>query len=409
MRHREFREMHLVVLVHGLFGNPGHLNAMENSIYKLMPPALANEVHVHRASCLSPIATFDGISDNAELVYAEIKKLLSELEVDKISLVGYSMGGLICRYVIGMFEQERLFSKVEPVLFATFATPHLGSRNTTPTLFAKAFNLLGPIISGKTGLDLFRVTPVLSIMSDPKSTFYVGLQRFKYLYIFANASKDRTVPFWTAFMVPTNPFSEPDLVEWKTYQRFPFIVDLQNSRPVTNANPKSWWKRLRVSRSSVILAFLIPVFLFVLTILMIVVSTISWTKRLLKWRHRKGKATQDFVGDIGEALNETLQMRKQGKEPRFNVELENKVPKPAEYAGIVGALKSLKPNLKLSSGEMENMEALNRLPWRKYAVWLHSLNTHGEIVDRMGISKDGRKLMDFFAEYVFLNAATDGK
>lgn len=397
--------MHLVVLVHGLFGNPGHLSAMESSIDNILPPALVKEVYIHKATCLSPIGTFDGISDNAELLYTEIKQLITETGATKLSLIGYSMGGLILRYVIGMFEQERLFLKIEPVLFATFATPHLGSRNTTPTLFGKAFNTVGPIISGKTGLDLFGVTSVLSDMSDPKSTFYLGLQRFKHLYLFANASKDRTVPFWTAFIVPINPFSDPELVEWKTYRQYPFIVDLCNSEQVLDAEPKPWWSKLSVSRSGVLLTILIPVFLSILTVLMIGVSTVSWTKRLLRWSHRKSRLTQNFVGDIGEALNETLQMPKQGKEPRINLDQESEVPKPVEYSGVVGPLKSLKSNLKLSSIEVKNMDALNKLPWNKYAVWLHSLNTHGEIVDRMGISKDGRKLVEFFAENIFLDAA----
>lgn len=44
----------------------------------------------------------------------------------KISLVGYSLGGLIARYTIGLLEREGWLERLDCVDFLTLATPHAG-------------------------------------------------------------------------------------------------------------------------------------------------------------------------------------------------------------------------------------------------------------------------------------------
>jgi hypothetical protein len=47
-------------------------------------------------------------------------------KVTRFSITGYSLGGLLARYVIGALHAAKFFDTVEPVNFTTIATPHLG-------------------------------------------------------------------------------------------------------------------------------------------------------------------------------------------------------------------------------------------------------------------------------------------
>lgn len=69
--------------------------------------------------------TYDGIDVNgkriANEITAETDKLTSNGNgVKKFSILGYSLGGLISRYAIGVLYYEGYFEKVLPVNFITF-------------------------------------------------------------------------------------------------------------------------------------------------------------------------------------------------------------------------------------------------------------------------------------------------
>jgi hypothetical protein len=65
-------------------------------------------------------------------VAQEIEETLGELarngqKIRKLSVIGYSLGGLVARYAIGLLFRKGYFDKLEPVNFTTFVTPHLGA------------------------------------------------------------------------------------------------------------------------------------------------------------------------------------------------------------------------------------------------------------------------------------------
>lgn len=91
------------------------------------------KLHILTAKGNSGSFTYDGIELGAERVTHEVEDTLEELkrqgkEIKKLSVVGYSLGGLVARYVVGLLYSNGWFSKLEPVNFTTFATPHLGVR-----------------------------------------------------------------------------------------------------------------------------------------------------------------------------------------------------------------------------------------------------------------------------------------
>ena len=93
--------------------------------------------------------------------------------VTKFSITGYSLGGLVSRYVIGVLHQRKFFENVTPVNFNTFATPHIGLPRY-PNFFSALANSLGPRLLSRTGEQFFAVDkwspsgrPLLAVMADP--------------------------------------------------------------------------------------------------------------------------------------------------------------------------------------------------------------------------------------------------
>ena len=67
--------------------------------------------------------TYDGIELGGERVCLEIEEELENIEkkggkITKLSIVGYSLGGLVARYAVGLLEMRKVFDKVEPVVCA---------------------------------------------------------------------------------------------------------------------------------------------------------------------------------------------------------------------------------------------------------------------------------------------------
>lgn len=65
--------------------------------------------------------TYDGIELGGERVCQEIEEEIERLasegsEIKRISLVGYSLGGLVARYAAGLLDSKGIFDKITPVV-----------------------------------------------------------------------------------------------------------------------------------------------------------------------------------------------------------------------------------------------------------------------------------------------------
>lgn len=394
--------MHLVFLVHGLFGNPSHLESMQNSIDGLAA-AKGSEIKVYRAQTVATMRSFDGIETNAERLYAELLEQMALVKPTHISIVGYSMGGVCVRYLVGMLFEDGVLDKVKPVVFATFATPHLGSLFTGGSLFGFLFNSFGPYMVGPSGYDLFRKSSVLRNLADPSKSYYKGLKRFQKLYLFANGISDRTVHFWTAYIADKNPFAQSDRAAVATYDSLPVIVDMACSR---FRYAKDTPLTLKKVGSSFAFGFLITFFFVVLILFLLGTSTFAWIKHALGLasksakKHRHATMERVFGGaqrvlesaapedDDDMALNESMERR-----------VEESV-RAAESPGYAGFIDSCPVTINLPEDIKTDMNNLNALPWQKYALMLPVINTHSQIVDRRGGRGEGKLLMDFFATKV---------
>ncbi|KAJ7898410.1 putative serine esterase-domain-containing protein [Mycena leptocephala] len=188
--------MHLHLLIHGLQGHPQHL-AEAARLFS----AHHSAVHLVIPTSFTYNHTYDGIDWNASRILHELDEAILALEKDptvrvtKLSVTGYSLGGLIaqlCGDIYSMLYSRGFFESVEAGNFTSFTTPHAGippHPHTSRILFWLGSTLLGR--SGKQLhlLDSWSDTgrPLLQVMAHPESAFYKGMSKFRNINIYANA------------------------------------------------------------------------------------------------------------------------------------------------------------------------------------------------------------------------------
>ncbi|KAI0639203.1 DUF676-domain-containing protein [Trametes polyzona] len=212
---QESTSVHLLVLIHGMWGNPSHLAEMRRVMEERRGKASSErgpggeQLHVLVPETNKDNGTYDGIDWGgervAEEVMEEVKKLETEgKQVTRFSVTGYSLGGLIARYLVGILHQRGFFASVTPVNFNTVATPHIGLPRY-PTTISSLFAYFGPKLLSRTGEQFYIVDkwskngrPLLEVMADPNRLFYQALALFQHIRIYANTVNDITVPYPTA-------------------------------------------------------------------------------------------------------------------------------------------------------------------------------------------------------------------
>ncbi|KLO05609.1 DUF676-domain-containing protein [Schizopora paradoxa] len=274
------RNIHLLVLIHGMWGNPDHLAEMNRIIQETKGPASGTsgggdrdksedaELEVLVAQSNRDEGTYDGIDWGGERVADEVYEKYKQLEsngdvVTRFSISGYSLGGLLSRYVIGALYQRKFFDKVEPINFATFATPHLGLLRED-TFFSTLKAVLGPRILSRTGEQFYATDswgssgrPLVEVMADKNQIFYKALSLFKHKKIYGNAVNDLTVPYATALIATKDPFAyrnhtgltvefdpkyEPIIVEYSIPAKLP------EKKPAPSMFSAAWFKTIKPSR-----------------------------------------------------------------------------------------------------------------------------------------------------------------
>ncbi|KAI9511411.1 putative serine esterase-domain-containing protein [Russula earlei] len=239
MSTRSTRNVHLLVLIHGMWGSPSNLASMhriieETRIQESSVDPDGTTLHVMLAETNQAESTYDGIDWGGERVATEASHIFQEIErleeqgdkVTRFSVTGYSLGGLLARYVVGILNQRKFFVTVTPVNFNTIATPHIGLL-TYPSFLSRLGSLLGPRLLSRTGEQFYGVDKwsntgksLLEVMADPgkepfvyQRVFFQGLKLFPHIRIYANAVNDLTVPFMTAHVDLDDPFLNHDAHE----------------------------------------------------------------------------------------------------------------------------------------------------------------------------------------------------
>jgi hypothetical protein len=182
--------------------------------------------------------TYDGIEVGGERVAREIEDKLDELsrygyKITRFSIVGYSLGGLVARYAIGLLYHKGYFDKITPVNFTTFVTPHLGVRTPLTGYSNHLWNVLGARTLSTSGRQLFTVDsfrntgrPLLSVLADPQSVFISALAKFEHRSLYTNIVNDLTAVFYTTGISKCDPFTNLSKVNLRYVKDYePVILD----------------------------------------------------------------------------------------------------------------------------------------------------------------------------------------
>jgi len=199
-----------------MWGDSSHLLSVVNGIQKEIKDSV-----VHNCSVNSLFYSYQGIDCCGLRLKTDVLKFINSynsdnrLPISQISFIGYSAGGLINRYCIGLLQTESFFDKVEPVHFITIATPHLGTRVTSRTFSGRFFNRLMeiavPIYAGRSGCQMLLIDnhdsdrePLLVNLAGADSPYIAGLARFPHKYVYSNINNDNTVPYSTSSLSYSN-------------------------------------------------------------------------------------------------------------------------------------------------------------------------------------------------------------
>ncbi|KAG2178243.1 hypothetical protein INT43_003496 [Umbelopsis isabellina] len=434
-------KVHLFVLQHGLWGNKNHLNY----IMKQLQQTYKDKIHTLNVAVNEAKYTYDGVDICGKRLADKIKAEVKELEakgktVDNISLLGYSLGGLISRYAIGILGEEGFFDKHKPVNFTTFATPHLGIYNPKPNPFVRLVNWASAYILARSGeqmrmVDNFRDgKPLLEVMASPDYEFYKHLARFERRLIYANGVNDRSVPFWTAAFEETHYFAKIKSLDVEYDPGFNSVVtsfDLRDPsiKYVPPKKPFTKWTILKYP-----LFALIPVLLPVwIVVALSVVSTQGLLSRLrvakliskekTKMIEASKVLTNNEDSNGSRATSPTITAESVDKDSDSNRDRRQSISKFMDDNVLVPALegvnfpgtqeehrvsrssqdsiaidiapdsvtfnvrpgtkiaKEYKP-LKLLPSQQAAARNLNTLSWHKVILVLDSFNAHGAIIIR---------------------------
>ena len=393
-----------------------------------------DKLHILVATRNSDSFTYDGIDVGGERVTAEIEAAIEELEkkghqIKKMSMVGYSLGGLVARMCIGLLFSRGWFDKIEPVNFTTFATPHLGVRTPLRGYHSYVWNALGGRVLSISGrqlflIDSFRDTgrPILSVLADPKSIFMKALSRFRNRVLYANVVNDRSAPFYTCAISAVDPYARPEAIKIeyvKGYEPVVVIPDLP-ARPAKQDEPSTTYSRV-VGGGYTLLAkipfyAMLTVFVPIGTVVLVLSSGIqSFRSRQRIRLHESGKAGIGLGGyriplmieNARGAAEGTFESISTGQRQEY---LPNDTDKPSARESQIKKLSTYDddqvseksgqseestaeltrtrsiielPTLALAPEQFEMIQALDKVGFRKYPVYIHKVNhSHAAIIYR---------------------------
>lgn len=195
--------LHLFILVHGLemfpYAGPSSLQYLAANIQE----SLKDEGIVHVVQCnkhsFTHSKTHDGVEIGGKRIAQEVRSVVLNRRdhFDKISFIGFSLGGLYSRYAIAELydAKDNSICGLKPIHFVTLASPHLGVRNLFPmeSLARHAIRF----VAGRTGQQLFMQDDeclVEAMTKDGALPFMAALASFENRTVYANVCADFQVP-----------------------------------------------------------------------------------------------------------------------------------------------------------------------------------------------------------------------
>lgn len=321
------------------------------------PSQESDSIVVYKTGSHSGYKTYDGIDVNGKRVSDEILAETLRLEslghnVTKFSLIGYSMGGLVSRYAIGILYRHKYFESVQPIHFVTFCTPHVGSINTNNSTSAKLFNLVAPHVLVYTGKQMFLQDktpangnddklPLLVWMADSNSPFYKALASFTHRSLYANAINDRRTSWYTTYVTHTDPF---DLMVTESFSAYelkyikgyePNVIDFSKSvdfKRIVHETGRKSFSFVRLAYKCIAWLKVLTGLIFITPVYSIyVLSNAVWQRVKLIFRlrsfHKDHSNRLDDLYELG--FDHTMSSSREG-EKSISIEEYEQVNKPGD-------------------------------------------------------------------------------
>ncbi|EEU45194.1 uncharacterized protein NECHADRAFT_40576 [Fusarium vanettenii 77-13-4] len=404
---------HLCVLVHGLWGNPSHMRSIAKTLREQYS---YDELYLLLAKQNSGNFTYDGIERGGERVCAEIERELRKVEdeggkITKLSIVGYSLGGLVSRYAVGLLYAKGILDTLECMNFTTFASPHLGVRSPLKGWHNHVWNVLGARTLSMSGRQLFTIDkfrdtdrPLLSVLADPNSIFMSGLRKFKRRTLYANTINDRSAVYYTTCIAKTDPYTNLEKVKLNYLKGYEGVL-LDPNNPVTPfpkvqtpaslstvyASSVKWFKRIPFMLA---IGVLVPVGV-VAFLINSVIQTIRSSSRIKLHEMGQGglnvedyrmsmwiKEIREEVENTYEAINssqnqEYLGTEDEEEDEHLDLEQRTVIRRERRMSTVS------QPTLALAPYQFEMIRNLDDLGWRKYPVHIQNhRHTHAAIIVR---------------------------
>lgn len=245
---------HLVVLVHGILGSTDDWKFAADKFVLALP----DKVIAHCSDRNMNRLTLDGVDVMGERLAEEVTDIINRRpEIQKISFIAHSVGGLVARYAIGKLYRPGVKPKdpstgaccdangsicgLEAMNFITVATPHLGSRGhkQVPFLFGvtaieKLASRVIHWIFRRTGSHLFLTDnddgkpPLLLRMVDDCDDLYFmsALRVFKRRVAYSNVGYDHIVG-WNTSSIRCS--AELPKLEDPPSEKYPHVVHAEHS------------------------------------------------------------------------------------------------------------------------------------------------------------------------------------
>ena len=340
----------------------------------------------------------------AQEIEAELDRLeKSGSKITKLSVVGYSLGGLIARYCIGLLHSRGWFDRIQPVNFTAFASPFLGVRTPVRGYHSSVWNTLGSRTLSTSGtqlflIDTFRDTgrPLLSVLADADSIFMRALALFKNRVLYANVQNDRSAPWYTTGISSTDPYENLDAAEMNFVKGYATVVgDPDHPVSLKKQNPTLYSRFVNGSSSIIsrlpfyaIVAVLGPI---ATTAFLINSGIQSFRSNKRVQLHNEGKLAEAFqsyriplmVEGAFESINANeRQGYLDGRETNSDDEMEEKAE--ARSSALIRTKSQQEfPTLALAPEQFKMIEALDKVGFRKYPVLISRVNhSHAAIIVR---------------------------
>lgn len=235
----------LIVLAHGLRGEVEDFTYLIDEL-KASAPVRAGRVIVH-APRVNSGRTFDGIEAGGTRLAEDIRTFVaSKPSFRRISLLGFSLGGIYVRYAAALLydASSKTIAGLEPNRLILVAAPNLGVRRFGVYRFLPPqLCNIAHFVSGETGRELLLADEgeiLLRISSDDedgnepgtdeqpqtdKLLFLTALASFRDRFIYANTKGDFMVNFGSSALDPdvpeiNMPHRMPSVSEGSLVQRF---------------------------------------------------------------------------------------------------------------------------------------------------------------------------------------------